>query len=261
MAWFRLDTDFYQNDEICSVTHVTRYAVTSIIAYIKAHGAKGKVKATPTQIARSMDVPVENVKEALTLSLFSVEGKMIEVVAWNDFQSDPTAAGRMARYREKKSDSNCNERNNRNVTLVTPTGQDRIGQDNTPHNHPKVSSSQDQYLKSFDDFWEVYPRKVAKAKAKSIWLKLKPSQELTQQIIKAVQTLTQTEQWLKDDGKFIPYPATWLNHRRWEDELPQKRFSRLDDGTLVDINSMYSDGDGPRNPTPEDLVLSREESI
>ena len=29
----------------------------------------------------------------------------------------------------------------------------------------------------------------------------------------------QTEQWKKDNGKFIPYPATWLNQERWTDEI------------------------------------------
>lgn len=24
--------------------------------------------------------------------------------------------------------------------------------------------------------------------------------------------------WLKDNGQYIPYPSTWLNQRRWEDE-------------------------------------------
>jgi hypothetical protein len=27
-----------------------------------------------------------------------------------------------------------------------------------------------------------------------------------------------SEQWRRDDGRFIPHPATWLNQRRWEDE-------------------------------------------
>ena len=25
--------------------------------------------------------------------------------------------------------------------------------------------------------------------------------------------------WKKDGGKYIPYPSTWLNDERWEDEL------------------------------------------
>jgi len=28
--------------------------------------------------------------------------------------------------------------------------------------------------------------------------------------------------WLKDDGQYIPLPATWLNGARWEDEPPMK---------------------------------------
>lgn len=24
--------------------------------------------------------------------------------------------------------------------------------------------------------------------------------------------------WQRDDGAYIPYPASWLNGRRWEDE-------------------------------------------
>jgi len=28
-----------------------------------------------------------------------------------------------------------------------------------------------------------------------------------------------TEQWRKDNGQFIPHPQTWLNQRRWEDDV------------------------------------------
>jgi hypothetical protein len=36
-------------------------------------------------------------------------------------------------------------------------------------------------------------------------------------IAKIEQAKTQDD-WIKDGGKFIPYPATWLNAKRWEDE-------------------------------------------
>ena len=28
-----------------------------------------------------------------------------------------------------------------------------------------------------------------------------------------------TESWNKDDGKYVPYAITWLNQKRWEDEI------------------------------------------
>lgn len=27
-----------------------------------------------------------------------------------------------------------------------------------------------------------------------------------------------SKDWLKDNGQYIPYPSTWLNQKRWEDE-------------------------------------------
>jgi len=36
-------------------------------------------------------------------------------------------------------------------------------------------------------------------------------------------------EWTKDNGKYIPYPATWLNAKGWEDELdePEQQGSGL----------------------------------
>ena len=73
---------------------------------------------------------------------------------------------------------------------------------------------------TFDLFWEKYPRKVAKAAAKSAWDKLAPPPELAAAIIARVEdNVRHNEQWNRDGGHYIPYPATWLRQRRWEDEI------------------------------------------
>jgi hypothetical protein len=69
---------------------------------------------------------------------------------------------------------------------------------------------------SFDLFWEAYPRKVDKQKARKAWEKIPAG--LVDVIVAAVQAQAQTHDWLKSYGSFIPYPASWLNGRRWEDE-------------------------------------------
>jgi len=38
-------------------------------------------------------------------------------------------------------------------------------------------------------------------------------------IMDALCIAVRCDQWRKDNGQFIPNPATWLNQRRWEDEL------------------------------------------
>lgn len=67
----------------------------------------------------------------------------------------------------------------------------------------------------FDTFWAAYPRKVGKEKALAAFAKVEvPLQVLLDALDKQVRS----PQWTKDNGEFIPHPATWLNGKRWEDE-------------------------------------------
>lgn len=69
----------------------------------------------------------------------------------------------------------------------------------------------------FDDFWEMYPKKVVKKLAKKAWEKIKPDQALKEKIMQALRRHCKTWDWQKQDGTFVPYPATWLNQERWND--------------------------------------------
>ena len=71
----------------------------------------------------------------------------------------------------------------------------------------------------FDEFWKLYPRKESKQQAKKAWMKLKPGQKLFNMIANALEYRSQTKEWLAEGGRYIPHPATWLNARRWEDEV------------------------------------------
>jgi hypothetical protein len=73
----------------------------------------------------------------------------------------------------------------------------------------------------FAEFYDLYPRKVGKANAEKSWTKLAPSPDLRQQIAAHVAAMSQTWDWQKDGGQFVPHPATYLNQKRWTDELPK----------------------------------------
>jgi hypothetical protein len=70
----------------------------------------------------------------------------------------------------------------------------------------------------FDEFWSAYPNKKAKPQALKAWNKIKPDDQLVDRILSAIRVQSASDQWLRDDGKFIPHPATWLNAARWEDQ-------------------------------------------
>ena len=73
----------------------------------------------------------------------------------------------------------------------------------------------------FDEFWKLYPKKKDKANTRKKWLKLKPDDELFETIISALKKQMQSEQWQKNNGQYIPYPTTWINGERWEDEIKE----------------------------------------
>lgn len=67
----------------------------------------------------------------------------------------------------------------------------------------------------FEVFWSAYPRKEGKKKAKGVFEKVTTSLDI---LLEALERQKKSAQWSKDNGQFIPHPATWLNGKRWEDQ-------------------------------------------
>jgi len=76
----------------------------------------------------------------------------------------------------------------------------------------------------FEQFWKAYPstpRKGGKAKCKQVWDKTYCDTQ-AEQILKHINWLKTTEQWLKLNGAFIPAPLVYLNQQRWDGaEVPE----------------------------------------
>lgn len=70
----------------------------------------------------------------------------------------------------------------------------------------------------FETFWKAYPKKTGKAAALRSWKKIKVTEKLYQIILSAIEQAKSSDQWKRDNGQFIPFPATWLNQGRWDDE-------------------------------------------
>lgn len=73
----------------------------------------------------------------------------------------------------------------------------------------------------FEEFWKEYPNKVGKGAARKSWLKISPTPELKAKIIASIELHKKSRQWISDNGKFVPHPATFLNQERWEDEVKE----------------------------------------
>lgn len=73
-------------------------------------------------------------------------------------------------------------------------------------------------MDDFDKFWKAYPRKLAKGDARKAWQQMQKVMPSLEALLTAISIAKETEQWRKDGGAYIPYPATWLRGERWEDE-------------------------------------------
>lgn len=76
-------------------------------------------------------------------------------------------------------------------------------------------------LDNFDIFWKNYPKKKSKGQAEKTFKKINPDEELFNKMLDAIEIQKNSKDWLKEDGKYIPYPATWLNAKGWEDEVQE----------------------------------------
>ena len=87
----------------------------------------------------------------------------------------------------------------------------------TKEDTPPTPSSPSALSLRFDEFWKVYPKKKAKGKALKTWLRIKPNEALLETILAALTQQKTSTDWRKEQGKFIPWPAKWLDEERWED--------------------------------------------
>jgi len=72
----------------------------------------------------------------------------------------------------------------------------------------------------FNRFWAAYPRKQKRSDAEKAFLNINPSDNLLETMLDALTVQKKSKQWINENGKYIPYPTTWLNGKRWEDEPP-----------------------------------------
>ena len=86
-------------------------------------------------------------------------------------------------------------------------------------NRPAATPPPPLTNQNFDTFWSAYPRKTAKAGAEKAWKKV-GADALIDRILAALAVQSKSDAWRTDGGQFIPHPATWLNGKRWEDEIP-----------------------------------------
>lgn len=107
-------------------------------------------------------------------------------------------------------------RNNHGITVVDTTVIPLANANGIYKPKTKYQVEKERTEEVFNQFWEVYPKKVAKKAARKAFDKV-PASEYPK-LVPAVEAQKKSLQWHRDKGQYIPNPATWLNQGRWDDE-------------------------------------------
>lgn len=69
----------------------------------------------------------------------------------------------------------------------------------------------------FERFWTLYPRRLARKDAERAWKKIPIFKQID--VVNALRNHIRMWEQKGTEKQFIPYPASWLNGARWEDEI------------------------------------------
>ena len=125
--------------------------------------------------------------------------------------------------RSKEEDKEYIINNNINPLYIPPKGNEQ------PEN---------QTEQLFSQFWKAYPKKVNKPLALKSFKRLNPSEKLLAVILEAVEKAKKSKSWQGNNGQFIPHPSSYLNGRRWEDQIEvnaSSGFVNYEDEELLEV--------------------------
>jgi hypothetical protein len=122
--------------------------------------------------------------------------RIISILNWNEYQVN--------------EQQNEQQVNNQRTASEQPV--------NTNKKDNKYKKEKNTYTSDFLSFWKTYPNKVGKDAAWNSWKKRNGSLPEISFILTAIENQKQSVKWQKDEGQFIPNPATWINQGRWNDE-------------------------------------------
>ncbi len=124
---------------------------------------------------------------------------------------------------------------------------------------------------TFTDFYSDYPNKKSPAAAERAWQKLKPDTELQAAIRDGLVSAKASAEWTRNDGRYIPYPASWLNAHGWkseytprgnndeENQRSRSAVDRVDAATAADLDDPGTGGpDG--SPPGDGMVLAGDDA-
>lgn len=213
--------DWLSDPQLRMCSHVTKGIWIDLLCLMWEAPERGKLEGTADQLARMVSANNGDfelfLKEAQETSFCNANvtrvtdgSKKVTIInrrMQREEKERKLHANRQFRYRERHKDNLCDVNSDGKVTVPSSS---------SSSNTPIVPKGDGDDL--FDIFWLNYPKKIGKQAARKAWNKIRSPKEALEKMKTVLPRQKASEQWNKDNGQFIPNPATYLNQGRWEDE-------------------------------------------
>ena len=127
-------------------------------------------------------------------------------------KSGQTPSKNRESVRSKKQNTDTDTDTDTDKPPISPKGEQK-------KRAPKKGEMSAESGALFEEWYAGYPRKVNRGQAEKAWEKISPDALLAARMIQAVEKQKRLHDWQKDGGVYIPHPASWLNGKRWEDDI------------------------------------------
>ena len=216
--WFKFyGTEYLSDPKMLSLSALQRSCWVTLMAYASQSedGVVRHLTEDQLMIQSGIDYTdseqwnmckgVLNVFEKLCM--ITIGNGVITLCNWQKRQEiHSDSYERLKKWREKKRTETFHD-----------NGKNRIEENRIEHT-PKIA---------FDEFWNLYPKKVNRRRSEQKWNSLdEPSQR---KILDTLPKQIASTQWNRDGGQYIPHPTTYLNNERWMDEveLPKANYIKI----------------------------------
>lgn len=208
------DTDAFQDMPTSS---------QALYFHLGMHGDDDGFVGSPKKIARAAGCNADDIKLLITKGfIIPFESGVVVIRDWRVNNTLKNDRYHETLYQAEKALLSVNKAGAYELGASMETTCFQIGTNAEPEQTNELNKrtkqnkqTADKPPRGFDEFWAAYPKKKNKLDAQKTFAKIKVP---LQTLLDAIERQKQSEQWKKNSGQFIPYPATWLNRGAWEDE-------------------------------------------
>jgi hypothetical protein len=227
MTWVKIDDSFPDHPKIKGLKDDEFRLYMTALCYSSRYLTDGVIPLNIVRTFIESRSKSSRISALVQANLWEIVADNVVILSYSEYQ--------FTKERIETERKLAAERMNKSRVLRRTNGA-TSGEVHPPHTHPipipipiKDINTFPLEMTSFEEFWNLYPRKQAKGAAQTAFLKALKKTDL-ETILAGVRRFASDP---NRQDEFTAHASTWLNQERWSDEaLPAKAMTRTESSVM-----------------------------